>query len=111
MVNKLNPSAVQMRLFLVSVIFALIGLTNHLIHSTDNWYIGDTEPVQVSVIESITGGGEPPTALDLTLTGLLFTALLLATTLPYSWAPVSSDHAYRLLFSNHARPRDPPTQA
>ena len=111
MVNRLNPNTVQMRLFLVSVLFALIGLTHHLIHSTDNWYIGDSAPVQVSAMESIAEGGEPPTALDFALTGLLFTALLLATTLPYSWEPVSSDRAYRLLFSNHARPRDPPTQA
>lgn len=109
---RLNPTALKIRLILLSVVLSLLSLAYICMQLPNALYVTDANVVQIVKVESApTGGGEPPAELALAFAGLLFTTLLLVASVPASWLRTSNTTARRLYFFPNARPRDPPSLA
>ncbi|MDR5170414.1 hypothetical protein ACW4YW_09275 [Methylobacillus pratensis] len=112
MEQRLDPTALRIRLILLSVVLSLLSLAYICMQLPDALYVTDANVVQIVKVESSpTGGGEPPSTLALSFTSFLLTALLLVASAPVSWTRTSNTTAKRLYFSTNARPRDPPSLA
>ncbi|ABE48646.1 hypothetical protein [Methylobacillus flagellatus] len=112
MKSRLDPTALRIRLILLSVVLSLVSLAYLCMQLPDTLYVSDTNVVEVINIEaSSNGDGEPLASLVLSFASLLLTALLLVADAPVSWALTCNGAAKRLYFSTHVRPRDPPLPA
>lgn len=108
--SRITNATIQIRLFLLSVVFALVGfgIANILHYQDSSFYLGDTAPLQV-ISESFSGDGEPPASpLDLFLSTIILSTVFSIKNMLSVWEAADDNFVYRLIFSTHVRPRDPP---
>ncbi|MCB5183958.1 hypothetical protein LG201_01915 [Methylobacillus gramineus] len=111
MSSKITHATIQMRIFLLSVVLALasFGIVNILHYQDGDLYLGDTAPLQV-IAESLSDDGEPPaSSLDLFISTFLAATIFSVGNVLLVWDRANKNFVYRLIFSTHVRPRDPPS--